>query len=118
MKKCDITLERRLTHKYRTGWDYLDDWQYIGGARILRAHKVPRPLYYGEDFEDGYRRTFTVRVESGASRRDVVRALEDTFTFGCQCEHDCCGHEFCRFVDVRHTKRKEYLVTQHVLFNI
>lgn len=39
MKLDTIHLYRFLTHKYRGGWSYLDQEEFVGTATILESHR-------------------------------------------------------------------------------
>jgi hypothetical protein len=83
-----FSLSMRLTYGYNSGWSHLDKWHDMGSARIVDLGK------HREDF-DSFRQVQIVQVDAPGYRpRNVMRALRETMSFGCRCEHDCCGHFF------------------------
>ncbi len=86
------TLERRVTHKYNSGWRNLDEWETMGTVRVRRgfAELVP------DTADDMPGTVLLVEVElSGevpVDHKTVECALQDTFS-GSNCTHDwdCCG---------------------------
>ena len=80
-----INLEKRLTHRFTTGWSALDEHEEIGTARVLAQKEAGR--------DDENKRAFLLLlVHSQSSPEDIKSAIRDTMTNGCRCEHDCCGH--------------------------
>jgi hypothetical protein len=107
MRRSYDNLERRLTFRYRDGFSDNDEWMPVGSYRKLTYREV------WEDSDSGVR-LMTVKVASDRPVAEVIEALQRYLTYGCHCEHDCCGHVFCHFVDVRRTRRNEYFVVQHL----
>jgi hypothetical protein len=99
---------KRLTFRYRAEFSDNDKWARVGDYRILKSR------HSASGRSDSARRVMTLRVKSSCSPREIVSALEDSLAYGCSCEHDCCGHVFCHFVEVRRTRRNEYFVVQHL----
>lgn len=80
-----IDLERRTTHKYAPGWDYLDQHEAVGTGTVLSCRKT-------HEDEDGHRETILLRVRSAEPKEHIADAIHDTMRHACRCEHDCCGH--------------------------
>lgn len=124
MKDNVFTIDLRKTHGYTNGWAELDEWQPVANAFILKRGERD----YGDpekttDYGSSYTRTMTVKITKrlpGVSEGDIKRALADTFTQGCRCEHDCCGHwqVYANSWQVRRNKRKEYRVIVNASANI
>lgn len=98
-----ITLSKRLTHKYASGWEYLDESLDIGTARPLGQKTMK---------EDGESKTVLALflVNSKARVPNVKAAFYDTLRSGCRCEHDCCGHWQGSVSKVRHLGNGLYVV--------
>lgn len=107
MRRSYDYLERRLTFRYRDGFSDNDKWMPFGTFRVLKQQEV----WPGSD--SGVR-LMTVKVVSDRPVAEVIEALQTYLTYGCCCEHDCCGHVFCHFVEARRTRRNEYFVVQHL----
>lgn len=80
------------TGKYRVSYDYLNDHEYLGQAKVLAARNK-------SESDDGTSVQFTQRVVAGswfdASNpkhvERVARSIAYSFSRDCRCEHDCCG---------------------------
>ena len=88
MTRHDLSV--RVTHKYASGWAYLDDWESIGKFSVLSSGELSDHNGAGEGTT-----TVTI-VEVSRNDRikdaDVERALHHVFSqSSCQHEHDCCG---------------------------
>lgn len=78
----------RLTHRYSAGWADMDDYEFPGfTVKVVRGR-----FDQGADFDS----TQTTAIEITASRpvteREIAGALRSQYSYGCRCEHDCCGH--------------------------
>ena len=108
---------RRLTFQFNDGWKGEDAHEFIGEFVMLRCRIRPP-----SDKEAGHgaagERIFTVRVPRGLSRGDIIHALQDVFTTGCRCEHDCCGHLQTRARLPRRSKRREWVVEVSRYYNV
>ena len=107
-----LNLYTKLSRKYRLGWDYLDESEYVGTVKAL----APRKL--SDHGIDGH--TAITRVIAPAALRgtDLSVAIEDTMTVsGCRHEHDCCGcattHAYAKRVSPR-----EYSVYLSTYYNV
>jgi hypothetical protein len=99
-----FNLSMRLTYGYNSGWSHLDKWHTLGEARIHAEGKNR------EQF-DSARVLQIVRVNApGYRRENVIRALRETMSFGCRCEHDCCGHLFGGPTRIRPLRNGDYAV--------
>ena len=111
-----VGLFKRLTRKYRDGWSYLDNSEYLCDAKVTPPRLVREP----DDYSDGGTYIMHATVPSGARPRDipsVLTALLDAFSgSNCQHEHDCCGCAL-RLAEVRRVARNRYVVKQHITFN-
>lgn len=97
-------LSMRLTYGYNSGWSHLDKWHDMGNARIIAAGKH-------RESHDSFRQLQIVQVDAPGYRpRNVMRALRETMSFGCRCEHDCCGHHFGGPVRMRKLRGNRYAV--------
>jgi hypothetical protein len=111
-----FTLHLRCTHKYRDGWDSLDQWQELGPAKVLERRNFRDD---GEGYSQWTKRVIVPR--STISRygiEKVERAIGSTLSYSnCQHEHDCCG---CVSVsaDAEHRGGREFLVRVSASRNI
>lgn len=107
-------LERRVTDRYRDGWDYLDEFAPVGTARM-----VGRKVAEGEDYDQGPVFAYRVRLSQQAakhSRRTVERAIRGLFVSRCQHEHDCCGCAHYS-VDLSRLGRRDYRAVVTTYYN-
>ena len=109
-----LDLEKRLTHRYNSGWSYLDKHEYLGQAQAIAAtpHK-------GND--EYWRNTLLVKVVDchGVEQDDILSALYSTFSGGrCQHEHDCCGCVSTSVNNVRPLKDGHYALRMSYSRNI
>lgn len=108
---------RRLTHHYDLGWSGLDQTQELGTFRILSIrHKAPSDagLTFGSQGWDVLR----VKVPDAISAHIVKQALLDTFSVGCRCEHDCCGHVQRYARNARKLNKREWRVFVDLRANV
>jgi len=103
---------KRLTFKYSEGYKHLDRSEYLGTFKVLGGER----LRWSDDGESRDRR-LTVVAPRGVAPRDAVAAIEDAMSYGCQCEHDCCGHWQSR-ARARRTKGRDYAVEIHEYPNV
>lgn len=85
-----FTLVQRLTFQFNTGWSHLDKYNDIGTATIVR-----RDERVWDDNGEAGSQIVVLRVEIDnppVKFEDIKEAIEDTMSFSCRCEHDCCGH--------------------------
>jgi hypothetical protein len=108
---------KRLTHRYVDGWKCDEDYEYVGEFYMLKRHEADygdeKSSWYGECWS----RDYTVKAPRGLDFTTIEAALDDAFRFSCRCEHDCCGHTSTSMDKVKHTKRREYLVTVNYSVN-
>lgn len=112
--RCPVELERRLTHKYASGYSYLDEHEYLGVALPIAATKQK-----GDD--EYWRNTMVVKVEAedGVLQSQIIEALDDTFSGGgCRHEHDCCGCVSTSVNNVRPMKDGHYALRMSYSRNI
>lgn len=111
----EFEISARLSHKYVSGWNHLDQWHPVGIARPVPTGRPSRWDENGESF-----RSFELlEVNAGNTRpANVKRAIEDTMQTGCRCEHDCCGHVQSYVSRVRRLKSNLYAVTVRGYRNI
>lgn len=83
-----VELAVRLTHRYNTGWSYLDKRHDLGVGKVEKA-RTAKWDKRGESFTE-----LLIVDASELKYRDanIARALLSSFDEGCRCEHDCCGH--------------------------
>lgn len=97
-------LSKRLTYHYTTGWDHLDKWHEMGTARIIREGKR-------REEDESMRVLQIVEVKAEGYRpANIIHALRDAMSFGCRCEHDCCGHFFGGPARIRKLRGNRYAV--------
>lgn len=80
----------RLSHKYVDGWSYLDKSHNLGEGMV--THAKPKRWDASGDY---CRQLLIVSPDETAARYrpiNIIRAIRDSFTSACRCEHDCCGH--------------------------
>lgn len=83
-----IHLQRRLTHRYVGAYQHLDNWEYVGRAKLL----APRLVDPGNDYDDAGTYLLHAKIPVGQDAEKSRRALEDRFTrWGCAHDYDCCG---------------------------
>ena len=107
-----IHLYERLTHKYRSGWSYLDEEAYIGTAKVLAYRKVK------DDGTDGKLHITRVIAPSSLGNVDLSHAIASTMSQShCRHDFDCCG---CAFVSAKVSKlsRRQYFVRLFTNYNI
>lgn len=85
-----ITLAVRKTRKYNEGWSYLDNWDEIGSAVILKSKSKTRA------HSDSLRNVVMLEVTRYdglpvVTDDDIREAILDTMQQSCRHEHDCCG---------------------------
>lgn len=102
---------KRLTYKYVDGWKHEDEYEYVGEFRILSVSEED----YGDENSSWYgecwSRNYIVKAPKNLDFDSIRDALDDAFRYSCRCEHDCCGHTRSSTHEVKHLKRREYLVT-------
>lgn len=107
-----VGIFQRLTHKYRDGWDYLDQSEYLCTAKVTPWRMVREP----DDYSDGGTYIAHATVPAGTSGK-IIDALRDTFSrCDCRHEHDCCGCA-SRYAEVRRVSRNRYVVKQSITYN-
>ena len=83
-----ITLSQRITHRYRDGWDYLDQWSDVGTAKLTPAVRTRD----GNDLDDAGEFVRFATIPAGQDRAASIKGLRDALSYSrCRCEHDCCG---------------------------
>lgn len=97
---------RRRTFKFNEAWKDEDDHEYVGEFKILKL-----VLSDATNEEAEKDRIITVRSPREVSKQDAKNVLQNTFSYQCRCEHDCCGHIQSGVYMIRQTKRREWLVT-------
>jgi hypothetical protein len=107
-----ITLFKRLTNKYRLGWDDLNTHQFLGVAKMLTPRLV-------EDHGiDGKMHMTRIIVPAALGSADLSYAISSSLSYShCRHEHDCCG---CATVgaDVRRLSRRQYSVKLFTSYNV
>ncbi|KWN05905.1 hypothetical protein WT83_27895 [Burkholderia territorii] len=119
MSKAGTTFRgyKRLTHHYALGWEHLDEHEYLGDFRVLNVRYFPSA---GGDYDDLGERVYTIRAPRLLSEADIRDTLVSELSFGCRCQHDCCGHAFAHVYrqDVKRVKRRRWVVRVHVHRNV
>lgn len=107
-----IELERQTSHKYRQGWDHLNESEHVGTARVLTTK-------FKRKDEESQRIFILLLVMSTDSAEHIEEAICDTMRSGCRCEHDCCGHYQTHVDKVRQIKNSNlFAVIQSSYRNI
>jgi len=88
-----IALCYRPNPRYVPAYAHLDDYIDIGVAKVIAEGAAD------DETSDtgGVEKTFILEVMLGGDPQPegIVRnAIEDAFSMGCGCAHDCCGHYF------------------------
>lgn len=107
------SLETRLTHRYVGTYSHLDEWQYLGAARLT----PPREVKEGNGYDDGGTYLRWATLPRGMDRDAACRALEDSLSsHGCAHEWDCCG---CASYSTRvlHRNGRRVVLKTRVSFN-
>ncbi len=107
-----IHLYERLTHKYRSGWSYLDEETYIGTAKVLAYRKVK------DDGMDGKLHITRVIAPASLGNVDLSYAIVETMSQShCRHDFDCCG---CATVSasVKKLSRRQYSVRLSTSYNV
>lgn len=89
-----IDLEARTTHRYRDGWSYLDNFDYVGTALVTPFRDVTPEPSEGicPDPSEGPVHVARARIPAGQDRELSIKAIRDHYRgSSCRCEHDCCG---------------------------
>lgn len=89
----NISLAKRETHNYTSAWKHLDRWSDIGEASVVAFGDESDPDSNGEA-GSGWSLVRIDRLEPDFTVQDAIEALADEYSYGCKCEHDCCGHRF------------------------
>jgi hypothetical protein len=81
-------LSLRLTHRYVGTFRHLDEWRYLGAAKVTPGRIVDP----GNGYDEGRTYIRWATLPPGVDRDAACRALVDTFSrWGCAHEYDCCG---------------------------
>ena len=111
-----IDLFTWLTNGYASGWDHLNQHEFLTTAKATPMRQTRAP----EGYDDGGTAITFVTVPSGAGRRDsrVTTAALYHFFSGSNCRHeyDCCGCA-SRRADVRRHGRNTYRVAVTTSYN-
>jgi hypothetical protein len=102
-----ILLSERLTYKYASGWNELDEWEEAGSV-VLK----PAKNWRGQVLDQKY-----VLINDTKIPGDLSQAIADTMGGSpCQHEHDCCGCP-TTYADVERTGEWRYTVKLHTTLN-
>jgi hypothetical protein len=109
---------RRLTHTYSEGWSHLDKHEYVGEFKLLNSPRHMPPTL--SEAESGDQGTYLMAVSAprGVKNKVISEVLQDEFTSGCRCEHDCCGHIQRSAGVPRKTNRRTWIVPVRVYRNV
>ena len=101
---------KRLTHRYNDAWKCDDLWERVPG--LFHVLNETNAIYDDRDiYGESWERKFHIKAPYGLDPKSVRDVLYEEFRRSCRCEHDCCGHVSSYMQDIRHLKRREYLVT-------
>lgn len=85
-----ISVNKRLTRKYRDGFSHEDRWEHLGVLKVTPARVVQEGNRYDEG--DTYVRFARISNISREGFKLLKRGLMDTLnTSGCTHDWDCCG---------------------------
>lgn len=103
----------RTSNKYRDGWSYMDNFEFVASVKLTPYRLVRKP----SDYSDGGTFVQYLRVPRGMDAKVLGRAIEDTVGgSSCRHEYDCCGctsrRVFTRLVAPRRMK-----VTTDISYN-
>lgn len=97
------TIEKRKTFKYRDGYAYLDEYEFVGRVEIISCEMHAE--YIGSDEVSTSTYVMRVIVKNSDRIKDFSEALYDHFSgSSCTHEHDCCGCWSYRVRKVKHIK--------------
>lgn len=114
--KQTTAVSLQLTHKYARHWRELNQSHYLGDAEIS-DRLSGQPDEYGSH-NTILRLKFIPFKDKKYREANVIRALEDTFTFGgCDHEHDCCGCASGNATATRWPDSDDYMVIQEISYN-
>lgn len=83
-------VEWTLRRKYARHWRHLNPSYTLGQAQELETYSTPRDDY--GDYRMIKKVKFIPRQDKRFRVPNVIKALEDSYTFGgCDHQHDCCG---------------------------
>lgn len=87
-----LTLQLRLTHRYRRAYADLDEHEFLGDATIIekRSNFLPKKPWRVVEF-------FVLDCSNVTEKEegDIAQAIYDTLRERCACEHDCCHWQKC-----------------------
>ncbi len=108
---------RVIASHHTPGWGHLDETEDVGEFRVLNTRRS-EPTDQQASYGVGPTFTHTIRAPRDASAQHVRDALQDTFTTGCRCEHDCCGHMSTYPKRVQKVRRRNWVVELYTAFNV
>jgi hypothetical protein len=104
---------KRVTHGFTDGWKSEAEHAHIGEFKELGSNRVS----YSDNGESADRR-ITFVAPRGTSSKDAIAVIRNHLSFGCRCEHDCCGHTQGYATDVRRTKGRRFSAVLHTYINV
>lgn len=108
---------RRTTRNYASEWAELDETKEVGPLRVLSQR-----FRAADGQQQGYGVVgdcwMRVKVPASLLPSETVAVLRDTFTSGCRCEHDCCGHVQRLARAFKQVRKREWLVRVDLRANI
>jgi hypothetical protein len=108
-----LHLYRYMTHRYRAGWSYFEDSQFVCTAKALGPSKIIE----GNGYDKGPIYFFRVIVPSGTDMDEAEIAICNSLSgSSCQHDYDCCGCS-TSMIDVTKVGRREFLVKESIYFN-
>ena len=84
----DLQIYTRKSHTYASGWDWLDQWEFVGTARIT----PPKVVREGNAFDFAGVALQWAQLPAGVDAAAAAQAIVDTLSVSnCRHEYDCCG---------------------------
>ena len=109
-----ITLTKRSTFRYASGWNYLEKWSDVGTAKFTPLRKVRDA---GSELESGPTFVTHAVIPRGQDVEASQLAIEQTLSgTSCRHEYDCCGCVSTRAIASR-AGRRRFLVRIYHAYN-
>lgn len=106
---------KRITHKFNEGWKDLDQQEYIGRFKQLGI-KAGGVHYTDDEGSTDMKLTFV--APKGVNAEDAIEVIRNELSYGCRCEHDCCGHMQSYGRDIKRVKGRIFTAVLHRYPNI
>lgn len=84
-----------------------------GKAKVLRGKR----RVFNEGIDATVHQRYRI-LNAPTDRREAVDLIREYFSYGCQCEHDCCGHWFGSPNQIRKVRKGTYTFNVTSLRNL